>query len=162
RQFTVDSKSPNLWAGSPDGTKLLVNNDGSQVGEWDVTKGSKLREWTISRSVAGVQVDNGWNRILMSKERPSDTLSIPEIATGQRREVSSPLARPLKINFSDDGGLFAACSYLGYIRVWDTSSLREVCTLGGQQAPHYSISFSPDRRRLLAGCVLGLSFRLYD
>jgi WD40 repeat protein len=162
RQFTVDSKSPNLWGLSADGTKLLVNNNDSQVSEWDATKGRKDREWTISRPVLRVQVDNGLSRILLCKERPADTLSILDIATDQRREVSSPLTRPLEINFSDDGSLFAVCNFLGYIRIWDTSSLRVVCTLGGQQTPHYSLSFSPDRTRLLAGCTAGLCFRLYD
>jgi WD40 repeat protein len=50
--------------------------------------------------------------------------------------------------FAPSGKLAAAPSYLGYARVWDTGSWKEVAKLGGFRSSVNSVAFSPDGNRL--------------
>ena len=51
--------------------------------------------------------------------------------------------------FAPSGKLVAAGSSLGYARVWDTGSWKEVATLGGFRGSVNSVAFSPDGNRLV-------------
>jgi WD40 repeat protein/serine/threonine protein kinase len=53
--------------------------------------------------------------------------------------------------FSPDGKLFAVASALGYTRVWETATWREVATLRGHLLGVHSAAFSGDGKRLATG-----------
>ena len=55
------------------------------------------------------------------------------------------------VKFAPSGKLLAAASDLGYARVWDTGSWREVATLRGFLNSVVSVAFSPDGNRLATG-----------
>jgi len=58
---------------------------------------------------------------------------------------------PSKAALSPDGGTLAACSMLGYVRLWDWPSRREITTLTGFLTATFSVLFSPDGNRLIVG-----------
>jgi WD40 repeat protein len=63
--------------------------------------------------------------------------------------------------FSPDGTLFAVSSYMGYARVWETATWREVATLRGYPKSVNSVAFSGDGKRLATGGV-NEALKLWD
>lgn len=55
------------------------------------------------------------------------------------------------VAFSPDGRLFAAVSHLGYAKLWDRASLRELAVLRGFLMGVHSVAFSPDTKCLATG-----------
>jgi WD40 repeat protein len=65
--------------------------------------------------------------------------------------------------FSPDGKFFAVASNLGYARVWDAKTWREVATLRGFLLATHSVVFSPDGERLATGGGAGAqALKLWD
>jgi WD40 repeat protein len=65
--------------------------------------------------------------------------------------------------FSPDGKFFAAASELGYARVWDAKTWKEVATLRGFLLGTHSVVFSPDDTRLVTGNGAGVeALKLWD
>jgi WD40 repeat protein/serine/threonine protein kinase len=64
-------------------------------------------------------------------------------------------------SFSPDGKLFAVSSYLGYARVWETATWREVTTLRGYVLAVESVAFSKDGKRLATAGANG-ALKLWD
>lgn len=65
-------------------------------------------------------------------------------------------------SFSPGGKLFAVASHLGYARVWDTATWRQVATLGGFLNGAESVNFSPDGKRLAIASVGKEAVKLWD
>ncbi len=64
--------------------------------------------------------------------------------------------------FSPDGKLFAIASCMGYARVWETNTWREVKTLRGYRLGVNAVAFSGDGNRLVA-CGSGKdALKLWD
>ena len=55
------------------------------------------------------------------------------------------------MNFSPDGTILASGSYDNTIKLWDTSTGKEIQSLEGHQGEVYSVSFSPDGGTLASG-----------
>ncbi|HEV2436935.1 MAG TPA: hypothetical protein VG077_13130 [Verrucomicrobiae bacterium] len=64
--------------------------------------------------------------------------------------------------FSPDGKLFAVASDLGYARVWDTATWRQVANLGGFLNGVHSVGFSPDGKRLVTASDGQEAVKLWD
>ena len=64
--------------------------------------------------------------------------------------------------FSPDGKLFAAASFIGFARLWETQTRREVATLSGFRGGAHSVAFSPDSARLAVGSDGNEGIKLWD
>jgi WD40 repeat protein len=64
--------------------------------------------------------------------------------------------------FSPGGKLFAVASSMGYARVWETATWREVATLRGYLLGVNSVAFSGDGKRLVAGGDGKEALKLWD
>jgi WD40 repeat protein len=53
--------------------------------------------------------------------------------------------------YSPDGKLFAVASDLGFARIWDSATWRQVATVGGFLNGAHAVCFSPDGNRLVIG-----------
>ena len=60
----------------------------------------------------------------------------------------------MSVSFSPCGGRIASASRDGTIKVWEASTGTCQSTLRGD-LPVYSVAFSPDKRRIAAGCGCG-------
>ena len=70
------------------------------------------------------------------------------MATGRETSPDLGLRQPAKGQFSSDGKLFAAPSQMGFAKLWETGTWREVATLRGFLLGAHGASFSPDSTRL--------------
>ncbi len=86
------------------------------------------------------------------------------MATGEERKVNLGvrLAGPNYEDFSPDGKLFAVVSPLGYGRVLETSTFKEVMRLHGFLMGLHSVAFSPDAGRLAVAGDGKEAIKLWD
>ncbi len=66
------------------------------------------------------------------------------------------------MTFSPDGRLFATASHLGYAKLWDGATLRELAVLRGFLMGVHSVAFSRDGRRLATGSEGFEAVKLWD
>ncbi len=64
--------------------------------------------------------------------------------------------------FSPNGKLFAAASFIGFAKLWETQTRREVATLSGFRGGVHSVAFSPDSARLAVGSDGSEGIKLWD
>jgi WD40 repeat protein len=69
---------------------------------------------------------------------------------------------PWEATFSPDGKLFAVASTLGFARVWETGTLREMATFRDFLLGVHSVAFSPDGKRLATGSNGQEAIKLWD
>jgi WD40 repeat protein len=65
-------------------------------------------------------------------------------------------------SFSSDGSLFVIASDMGFARVWNTSTWREVATVRGVLMGMNSARFSPDGKRLVVASSGAEAAKLFD
>ncbi|MFV1968831.1 MAG: protein kinase [Pirellulaceae bacterium] len=61
----------------------------------------------------------------------------------------------LSVAWSANGRFLAAGSRNGTVRIWDTGTGQEICTLRGHEGMAYSVAWSPDSRNLAVGSSNG-------
>ncbi len=130
------------------GTKLLiafVNSD--LVQEWDLTTESQPASWRSVANRGAFSPDE--QRCLVF--RPNGGTALRDLARGRETELALELALPSEAAFSPDGRILAAGSWLGWVKLWDAVSWKELGTLRGFLQGVHSVTFSPDGRRLVAG-----------
>lgn len=69
---------------------------------------------------------------------------------------------PSKAALSPAGDTLAACSMLGYVRLWDWPSRREITTLTGFLTATFSVFFSHDGNRLIVGSDAHEAVKVWD
>ena len=73
------------------------------------------------------------------------------LADNSNTKVEVDVLEGCSASFSPDKKLFAVASQLGYARVWETATWREVATLRGFLLGVHSVAFSGDGKRLATG-----------
>ena len=132
-----------------EGSCLVIwSRNESRLVEWDLVANRQVQSWPAPRDI----FQFNWG--LSPTEREL-------IVTGLSGEVSvrdlvnqtttKPKLNALEVggvSFSPSGRLVATTSWLGYVRIWEKDSWREVATLRGYINGVISAAFSPDEKRL--------------
>ncbi len=87
---------------------------------------------------------------------------IRDLAGKSQRKVEVGILETSQTRYSPDGTLFAVSSDLGFSRVFESASWRQVAYLGGLLNAAHSVSFSPDGTRLVIGSGAKEAMRMYD
>ncbi|HEY4301020.1 MAG TPA: WD40 repeat domain-containing protein [Candidatus Didemnitutus sp.] len=116
---------------------------------WDLATNREVQGWASPAlaQIGGVSPDERWEAsigiegTIFFRDLPAQRSSSPKL----------DLLEPSSTGFSPDGKLLAVSSNVGYVRVWEIESWREVATLRGYSLGVHGGAFSPDGRRLATG-----------
>ena len=154
---TTDLVVPYLFLANATELVVWCKSDNSNH-EWDLASGRELQSWRAVSDVGNIvafpdekhYVEFGFNGAVQFKNAANDEVV----------ETNLDFLEGSAAAVSPNGKLFAVASYLGYARVWNTSTWRETATLGGYLNGQPSVVFSPDGQRLATGGYI--SVRLWD
>jgi WD40 repeat protein/serine/threonine protein kinase len=162
-------------AWSPQGDRLVSGSWDSTARIWDVAKG-KISATLVGHtdyvnavawSPDGRRVATGsrdgtvrlWNPITAQQQRTlhGDAEPLAYERDGMKAKWSpSPLWKyVLAVVWSPDGEMLAAGSRNGTVRIWDSATFKEVCTLRGHEGMAYSVAWSPNSEQLAVGTSNG-------
>jgi eukaryotic-like serine/threonine-protein kinase len=137
-----------------DNKLLALSDDDKLLHEWDLNSGREIHSWRVpaqSRVIASSRdqrqcVVKGYLRGGYS----GDVLFEDLVGGGSvKRNLD---AQEIWMGaFSPDGKLFAVASTMGYARVWETATWREMATLRGYLKGVNYVAFSGDGKRLATG-----------
>ncbi len=133
------------------GNNLITGSQNNQVyHEWNLTSGLETQSWPGAMPYDG--------SIALSPDAQFCVIAGPEgdvVSRNLREQKNVPLSldilEPSVAAFSPDGKLFALPSGLGYVKVWDAKTWKEVAALRGFTLGVHSVVFSRDGKRLATG-----------
>jgi WD40 repeat protein/serine/threonine protein kinase len=146
------SPTGTIWAQSfsDDDNKLLAwSGDDNLFREWDLDSGREVHSWRVPAEYWAI-ASSPDQRLWLVACYGGDVLLEDLVGGGSvkrnldAQEISAGA-------FSPDGKLFAVASSMGYARVWETATWREVATLRGYLLGVHSVAFSGDGKRLATG-----------
>jgi eukaryotic-like serine/threonine-protein kinase len=161
REFGDGSDPGVPWRFLGGGSRLATYHaDQSLLRVWDLGTGMAIRSSPVlPRVITGdISRDERW---LLMLEGEGQCL-LRDLTT--ERQFVSDLNLELldEAAFSPDGRLFAVASDRGFVRLWETRTLREAVTLTGFAVVAHSVGFSPDGTRLAAGGSKWSEILLFD
>ncbi|HVR34348.1 MAG TPA: protein kinase, partial [Methylomirabilota bacterium] len=161
RQFGDGSDPGVPWRFLAGGSRLATYHaDQSLLRVWDLGTGKAIQSSPVlPRVITGdISRDERW---LLMLEGEGQCL-LRDLTT-ERQLVSDLNIEMLdEAAFSPDGRLFAVASDRGFVRLWETRTLREAVTLTGFTVVAHSVGFSPDGTRLAAGGSKWSEILLFD
>ena len=130
--------------------------------EWDLNSNSSqpIHSWGVPAEFCAI-ASSPDQRLWLVAEYGADALFEDLVGEGgvktnlDVQEISGAA-------FSPDGKLFAVASCMGYARVWETATWREVATLRGYLLGVNSVAFSGDGKRLVTGGAGKEALKLWD
>jgi WD40 repeat protein len=150
RGLKLEPSTRPVWL-SADGQRLVVTESRTGIAHlWNLATEKEMYSWPIpaDASSSAVSADEHW-RVLIGFAGAS---SLQDLVNGGQTNLALDIRHGRgQAAFSPDGKLFAAPSWYGYARVWETANWREVKTLRGVLLGVHSAAFSPDGTRLATG-----------
>jgi WD40 repeat protein len=131
------------------------------VREWDIASGQEVRAWPQNLEdffFVAFSPDGRWSLLLDSK----GASLLRDMTTRHDTTQTLDLRDVQHVVFSPDGRLFAAASQLGYVKLWDRATLRELAELRGFLMGIHSLAFSPDAKRIAASGDGKEAVKLWD
>ena len=145
----------------PDGKRLITwSEHDNLLHEWDLTTGLERQSWRAPEAYNGVELSPD-GRQCVSFGREGGVL-LRNLADRNQRDLSLDVLEGDMGRYSPNGKLFAVPSSLGYTRVWDVASWRQVASLGGLLKGAHSVCFSADGKRLAVGSGDQEAVKLWD
>jgi WD40 repeat protein len=142
------------------GRKNLLVRVGNHFDDWDLDSFQMTRSWDVNDSEGDFQVSD--NREWLFKWDYTGSLIRSSIGTDQSTNRQLDINQVISFVSSANGRRFAASSFMGYARVWETASFRSVATVGSRRLPMRVECFSPDGSRLLTMDLIKPTLRLWD
>jgi WD40 repeat protein/predicted Ser/Thr protein kinase len=149
RELPFANRVRTQWFYTAQANRLIIGGmAGESLEEWDLTTW-EVRTWRgPTQLYTGALSPNARWCVTLGYEGAS---MINDLTTGQTMKNKIEIKQPRDVAFSRDGKLLAASSDLGFVRIWDSGTLREVATLRGFLQGVRSVAFSPDGQRLAVG-----------
>lgn len=128
---------------------------------WDLASEREVYCWGNPPNATGAAFSHDgrwWVRL-----GHSGRCCVRDLVSGQ--ETNPPLdilAAGWGPDISPDGKVFAVPSWAGYVRLWETSTWRELKTIRGILLGYQSAFFSPDGTRLITGAGGEEAIKLWD
>ena len=129
--------------------------------EWNLTTGLETQSWQGPASVGyayGFSPDERWCIAIGGEGE----VVLRNLAAESKTKVELDVLEGNSAAFSPDGKLFAVATHLGYARVWETATWKQVATLGGFLNGTHSVNFSPDGKRLAIASDGKEAVKLFD
>ncbi len=161
RQFTTSTGPVFPSAFLAQETKLVtVHMDDNSFHEWNLSTGTETRSWAGPGGMsiyvpATFSSDEQW--CLMANAR-----RLRNLTTGTDQLLELDMESTDNAAFSPDGRRVAIASYLGYARMWETGSWKQLATLSGFLTGVQSVAFSPDGQRLATGTSGREAIKIWD
>jgi WD40 repeat protein len=158
--FQSGARSPNLAtvAFSPRGQFIVTGTRDGTVTIWDAATGERKRALAgyflaftpddQSVAIRACDAVAGPSGKLIPKGSEDSSVTVWDIATGERRFSIKVRSFPLSIAFSPDGQRIVTGNGDGTITLWDPVTLQEKLTLKAHPHPVTSVMFSPDGQRI--------------
>jgi eukaryotic-like serine/threonine-protein kinase len=128
------------------GTKLITRSGDNLCHEWNLTSGLEIQSWQAPASLCPIGVSPD-ERLCVAIGIGGEVVC-RNLANESNPKVALDVPGAQGACFSPDGKLFAVASTMGYARVWETATWREVATLCGHVLGVHSATFSGDAARL--------------
>jgi WD40 repeat protein len=161
RQWTQSAGEMRPEAFLAAGSKLVTTSMATGLHhEWDLGSALPIQSWPSP---------SGFNALSVSPDEHY-CLALGYGGDCVLRTLTSKSDRRLPLDFveatggsfSFDGSLFVLASDMGYARVWNTSTWREVATVGGVLMGMNSAHFSADGKRLVIASSGTEAAKLFD
>jgi WD40 repeat protein len=162
RQWTNTSSTVYPLRFLDEGNKLITQSSDRLVHEWDLVTGRQLQSWPWHATSPDFNVAGTMDEKCCMEFGNSGEVQFKDLVNGQVTETNLDFLEGDDGAFSPDNRLFAVASHMGYARVWNTATWREIKTLQGYLLGLSSLAFSPDSRRLATGSDLHQAVRLWD
>jgi eukaryotic-like serine/threonine-protein kinase len=132
------------------GSKLVTRSMSDNFfHEWNLTTGLEIQSWQAPASLSPIGVSPDERLCVAIGIRGG--VVCRNLANESNPKVDLDVLEAFDPCFSPDGKLFAVGSGMGYARVWETATWREVATLHGVLLSVQSAAFSGDGKRLATG-----------
>jgi eukaryotic-like serine/threonine-protein kinase len=130
------------------GSRLVIWSEAdNRLIEWDLAANRQIQSWAAPAASTNVGVSPDEQQLVCASLEGD--FSVRNLAEQSTKNTHLDILEPSGLwEFAPSGKLVASSSFLGYARVWDTGSWKEVATLGGFRGSVNSVAFSPDGNRL--------------
>ena len=163
REFTANTRQGFPVRFLPKANNLVIyHEDDQSLRVLDLATGKETSRWEVSML-------GDWPELAVSPDERwcihfgwGGASSLIEMATGHVHNLKFNLKEVSSAVFSPDGKLLAAASWKGLVRLWETTSWREVRSLRGVLLGCHSVAFSPDGTRLAMGSNGQEAVKLWD
>jgi WD40 repeat protein len=151
---------------SADGKRLflLADKADNSLHEWDLTPGKEkqTRTWPLKpgRWTYASSPNENWFVSSILNPDSGTVTSLTELNSGRQIDLRLPWFRAAA--FSWDSGLFALGGWGTDVRLFETTTGREITRLRGILTQVWGLAFSPDGRRFLTGGGGSETLSLWD
>jgi WD40 repeat protein len=145
KTFEPNDSWVSALAFTPDGKLLVIGTDKGvvrimDVATWTVTRAIDLDSPVHSLAASAEHILVGYGDGTVAMLNFGKQSSVPEV----RKQTGTINA----VAFSPNGEQFASASADRTLKVWDTGSLKLLCSLAGNAGPALSVAFSPNGQKL--------------
>jgi len=140
---------------------ILYSQSDSTLHEWDLKTWKEVRAWRCAagQEATAFTADDRWCLTLGFYEGAS---ALHDLSNGTDSDPRLGIRESQGAAFSPDGRLVAICSNLGFTRLLEFPTCRELATLHGFMLGAHSVSFSPDGKRLAVASNAKEAVKLWD
>ena len=134
------------------GKRLLTLDPEHVLHEWDMTTWREVQSWQGPMWTIAVTLSSDEQKCLaLGRVGSMCPSALIDLTKGVSFAKELDLASVEDVAFSPNGKLFAAASSFGGAKLWETADMRANPPLPTYRDPTFSVSFSPNGRRLAIG-----------
>jgi eukaryotic-like serine/threonine-protein kinase len=161
RDLPLALTAPPRWLCMAQGNRLIIGGLASEtLHELDITTWRKVRTWRGPAQLhAGALSPEGRVCVTLGYGGAS---RVTDLITGHTRVTNFEIKDASDATFTADGKLLATATHRGFASIWDAATLQPVADLRGFLQGVYSVAFSPDGQRLVAGSDGKEAIKLWD